>query len=148
MERARDFIRLPGIYYDCPAVHLAGTRDVVMGYLSYEAARRLFDDDVSKAGESIWKAHWKNAKQATTLEQMINLINNHLRLYYGLPSGSGFSGPPDHSEQRELIINFLGARIQHEFEIPDPYSVLKYKNPFLAEEPETDVVQEKGMTMG
>jgi len=121
-----------------------------MEYISYEAAHDLFDDDASKVRESIWKAHWANAKQITTLEQMINQINNHLRLYYGLPTESGCSRPPDHSEQREQIINYLGARIHHEFEIRDPYSVLKYKNPFpfINEESEANEVQEKGMAMG
>lgn len=90
------------------------------GYMSLAESRKIFEQpdptqEVQKVRDSVWKAHWHNARTATTAEQLTNLLKNHVRLFHGEPSGNGFASELDHSERRRGIIRFLQDRLASEF---------------------------------
>lgn len=87
------------------------------------------EEGVRKVRESVWKAHWKNAKEASKDYQLRNLLNNHVRLYWGEPSSCGCSSGPDTSVQRQQIIQFLKDRLETEFGIDDVGALLDYALP-------------------
>jgi hypothetical protein len=87
-----------------------------MSYVTIEQAKKLIDnkDDPTIVTESIWRAHWHNARTANK-EQLQNLLKNHIRLYNGEPSDNGFKCAADTSEQRINIIKFIENRLETEF---------------------------------
>lgn len=88
-------------------------------YISIEEARLLFvdkkekeEETIKKMKKSIFNAHWRNAREATTKEQLTNLLKNHERLYY-LPSSQD---PSNMTKKERLdIIFFIHQRLR-EFE--------------------------------
>lgn len=88
-------------------------------YVSLEEARKLFKtteerdrENAEKLRQSIFNAHWRNAREVTTKEQLTNLLKNHERIYC-LPS---FQDPGNMTKKERLDIIFFIRQRLREFE--------------------------------
>jgi hypothetical protein len=73
--------------------------------ISYENAKKLFDDDPQKVIDSIWESHWRNAKNINDITGLNNLLSNHKRLLNECPERNNGSN-------RQDIIRFIENKIQ------------------------------------
>ena len=91
-------------------------------FISIEEAKMLFANVNSLEEKSlthfqILKSHWQNAKSASTAEQLINMLKNHMRIYEGRPSASGFVFEADRSPERKNLMVFIQRRLKNEFDV-------------------------------
>jgi hypothetical protein len=78
---------------------------VIMSYITIEQAGKLFeDDDPQEVTNSIWKAHWNNAKNTNSITVLNNLLKNHVRLLNTVPERNN-------ENERKNIIEFIQNKI-------------------------------------
>lgn len=91
-----------------------------------EVKERYFSDDihVQKLADSVWESHRNNAEKADKSYQLLNLLDNHCRLYQ-----LNSPGEPGDQHKRLVIINRLCERLDKEYGLDDPSHLLEFDLP-------------------
>ena len=90
---------------------LLSMEEVKQKYFNFEKD----EDWEERLHESIWNAHWRNARNSTIRQGLENQLANHVRLRDGKPSSCGVIRKPDLSVKRAEIISFISGRLEQEF---------------------------------